>query len=101
MAFIHGDSPVINYLHKLRFTRKSRLESLLVSENNVVVAEVFPRVAKDNMVHHLAQNTSYRYWSIDSSVAFIAFLCITVSRAVFQACGSLPVVYKMQFSSFL
>ena len=26
-------------------------------ENNVVGTEVFPHVAKDNMLHHLAQNT--------------------------------------------
>ena len=44
--------------NKLRFTRKSRWESTLVRENNVVGAEVFPRVTKDNMFHHLAQNTS-------------------------------------------
>ena len=45
-------------LRKLRFPRKSRWESMLVRENNVVGAEVFPRVAKDNMFHHPAQNTS-------------------------------------------
>ena len=38
----------MNCLHKLRFTRKSRLEYMLVRENNVVGAEVFPHVAKDN-----------------------------------------------------
>ena len=42
-------------LHKLRFTRKSRSEYMLVRENNVVGAEVFPHVFK---VHHLAQNAS-------------------------------------------
>ena len=54
MAFVHGGSPVVNCLNKLRFTRKSRSESMLVRENNVVGAEVFPHVAKDNMLHHLA-----------------------------------------------
>ena len=58
VVFVHGDSPVMDCLHKLRFTRKSRWESMLVRENNVVGAEVFPRVAKDNTFHHLAQNTS-------------------------------------------
>ena len=47
-----------NCFHKLRFPRKSRLESVLVRENNVVGAQVFPHVAKDNMLHHFAQNTS-------------------------------------------
>ena len=45
-------------LHKLHLTRKSRWESMLVRENNVVCAEVFPPVAKDNMLHNLAQKTS-------------------------------------------
>ena len=58
MAFVHGGSPVVNCLNKLRFTRKSRSESMLVRENTVVGAEVFPHVAKDNMLHHLAQNTN-------------------------------------------
>ena len=35
VVFVHGDSPVINCLHKLRFTRKSTSESMLVMENNV------------------------------------------------------------------
>ena len=35
-------------IRKLRFTRKSRWESMLVKENNVVGAEVFPHVARDN-----------------------------------------------------
>ena len=48
----------MNCLNKLRFTRKSRSESMLARENNVVGAEVFPHVAKDNMLHHLAQNTN-------------------------------------------
>ena len=47
----------MNCLHKLCFTRKSRSESMLVRENNVG-AKVFPHVAKDNMLHHLAQKTS-------------------------------------------
>ena len=58
MAFVHGGSPVMDCLHKLRFTRTSRSEFMLVRENNVVVAEVFSHVAKDNMLYHLAQNTS-------------------------------------------
>ena len=53
-----GGSPVMNCLHKLRLTRKSKSEPILVRENNVVGADVFPHVAKDNMLHHLAQNTS-------------------------------------------
>ena len=58
VAIVHGDSPVQDCLRKLCFTRKSRWESMLVRENNVVGAEVFPHVAKDNMFHHPAQNTS-------------------------------------------
>ena len=48
----------MNCLHKLHFTRKSRSEYMLVRENNDVGTEVFPHVAKDKMLHHLAQNTS-------------------------------------------
>ena len=48
----------MNFLHKLRFTRKSRSKSVLMRENNVVGAEMFPHVAKENMLHRLAQNTS-------------------------------------------
>ena len=33
-------------------------------------------MAKDNMLHHLAQKTSEKYWSIVSRVAFIAFFCV-------------------------
>ena len=44
----------MNCLHKLHFTRKSRSEYMLVGKNNVVGAEVFPHVAKDNMLHHPA-----------------------------------------------
>ena len=58
VAIVHGGSPIMNCLHKLRFIRKSRWESLLVRENNVVGAEVFPHVAKDSMFHHLPHNIS-------------------------------------------
>ena len=53
VVFVRGDSPVMDCLHKLRFTRKSRSESMLVRENNVVGAEVFPRVAKDITLHRI------------------------------------------------
>ena len=39
----------MNCLHKLRFARKSRSESVLVRDNNVVDAEMIPHVAKDTI----------------------------------------------------
>ena len=47
-VIVHGGSPIMNYLHELG------LESMLVMEDNVVSIEVFPHVAKDDMLHHLA-----------------------------------------------
>ena len=36
VAFVYGGNPVMNCVHKLRFTRKFRSESMLVRENNAV-----------------------------------------------------------------
>ena len=44
----------MNCLHELGLTGESCLESMLVMEANVVSIEVFPYVAKDDMLHHLA-----------------------------------------------
>jgi len=44
----------MNCLHKLGLTVESCLESMLVMEDNDVSIEVFPQVAKDDMLHHLA-----------------------------------------------
>ena len=51
---VHGGSPIMNYLHELGLTGESCLESLLMMEDNVVSIDVFPYVAKDDMLHHLA-----------------------------------------------
>ena len=53
-VIVHGGSPVINCLHELRLTGESCLESMLVMEDNVDSIDVFPHVAKDEMLHHLA-----------------------------------------------
>ena len=53
-VIVHGRSPMMNYLHELGLTGESCLESMLVMEDNVVSIEVFPYVAKDDMLHHLA-----------------------------------------------
>ena len=47
---VHGGSPIMNCLHELGLTGESCLESMLV----IVSIEVFPHVAKDDMLHHLA-----------------------------------------------
>ena len=46
----------MNCLHELGLTGESCLESMLVMEDNVVSIEVFPYVAKDDRLHHLAKN---------------------------------------------
>ena len=53
-VIVHGGSPILNCLHELGLTGKSCLESLLVMEDNVVSIEVFPHVAKNDILHHLA-----------------------------------------------
>ena len=49
----HGGSPNMNCLHELCLSGESCFESM-VMEDNVVSIEVFPCVAKDDMLHHLA-----------------------------------------------
>ena len=51
---VHGGSPIMNCLHELGLTGESCLEYMLVMEDNIVSIEVFPHVAKDDMLHHLA-----------------------------------------------
>ena len=53
-VIVHGGSPIMNCLHELGLTGESCLESMLVMEDNVVSIEVFPHVAKHDMLHHLA-----------------------------------------------
>ena len=43
-------------------------------EDNVVGTEVFLHVAKNDMLHLLAQNACQRNWSIIYRIAFAAFL---------------------------
>ena len=42
---VHSSHPVVDCLNELRFTRQSRLESVLEVENDVVPVQVFPHVA--------------------------------------------------------
>ena len=53
-VIVHGGSPIMNCLHELGLTGESCLESMLVVEDNVVSIEVFPHVAKDDMLRHFA-----------------------------------------------
>ena len=53
-VIVHGGSPFMNCLHELGLTGESCLESMLVMEDNVVSIEMFPHLAKDDMLHHLA-----------------------------------------------
>ena len=55
-VIVHGGSPIVNCLYELGLAGESCLESLLVMEDNVVSIEVFPHVAKEDMLHHLAYN---------------------------------------------
>ena len=41
-------------LHKLGLTGEPGLESMLVIEDTVISIEVFPRVAKNDILHHFA-----------------------------------------------
>ena len=51
---VQGGSPIMNCLHKLGLTGEPCLESILVMEYTVVSIEVFPYVAKNDILHHLA-----------------------------------------------
>ena len=42
---VHSSHPVVDCLNELRFTRQSRLESMLEVENDVMLVQVFPHVA--------------------------------------------------------
>ena len=42
---VHNSHPVVDCLNELRFTRQSRLESVLEVENDVMLVPVFPHVA--------------------------------------------------------
>ena len=42
---VHSSHPVVDCLNELRFTRQSRLESVLEVENDVMLVQVFPHVA--------------------------------------------------------
>ena len=53
-VIVHGGSPIMNCLHELGLTGEFCLESMLMMEDNIVSIEVFPHVAKDDMLHHLA-----------------------------------------------
>ena len=44
-------------LNELRFTRQSRLESVLEVENDVVLVQVFPHVVYDDMFHYFTEDT--------------------------------------------
>ena len=66
-VFVHSSHPVVDCLNELRFTRQSRLESVLEVENDVMLVQVFQHIA---------------LW---------LFLCIRVTNACSQSLGSLPV----------
>ena len=42
---VHSSHPVMDCVNELRFTRQSRLESVLEVENDVVLVQVFPHIA--------------------------------------------------------
>ena len=42
---VHISHPVVDCLNELRFTRQSRLESVLEVENDVMLVQVFPHIA--------------------------------------------------------
>ena len=49
-VIVNGGSPTVNCLYELGLTGESCLESKLVMEDNVVSIEVFPHVAKGDML---------------------------------------------------
>ena len=44
-SLVHSSHPVVDCLNELRFTRQSRLESVLEVENDVMLVQVFPHIA--------------------------------------------------------
>ena len=54
---VFGGSPVMDCLHDLGLAGEPWLEAMQVMEYNVVSIEVFPHVAKNDIVHPLAYNT--------------------------------------------
>ena len=44
-------------LHKLGLTGEPCLGFMLVMEDNVISIDVFPHVAKNDILHHLPKNT--------------------------------------------
>ena len=53
---VHCSHPVVDCLNELRFTRQSRLESMLEVENDVMFVQVFPHIAEDDMFHYLTED---------------------------------------------
>ena len=51
---VHNGSPIMDCLHKLGLTGEPCLKSMLVMEDNLISIEVFPYVAKNDMLHHIA-----------------------------------------------
>ena len=45
LGLVHSSHPVMDCLSVLRFTRQSRLESVLEVENDVMLVQVFPHIA--------------------------------------------------------